>query len=142
MTAQWFKPLTRVPDSLYLGIVKSYAARPVDKDGVRPPQRYYFHKVEVKDPKTQTLSGAVERIIRREVVKNIIRHLMVEKEETSPGSMNEFFGLSISKYFPGGIVQLQQFGSLLDPIIKSKWARPKVKNVSELDDIHDIIPAT
>ena len=86
------------------------------------------------------LSGAVERIICREVVKNIICHLMVEKGEASPGSMDEFFGLSILKYFPGRIVQLQQFGSLLDPVTKSKWARPEVKNVSELDDIHDIIP--
>ena len=37
MTAQWFKPLIKVPDSLYLGVVKSYAARIVDEDGISPP---------------------------------------------------------------------------------------------------------
>ena len=29
----------------------------------------------------------------------------------------------------------------MDPVTKSKWATPEVKNVSELDDIHNIILA-
>lgn len=141
ITPQWFKPLTRIPDSLYLGIIKSCAAKAVRPDGIRPPQKYYFDGVEVKDPKSQTLSGAVERIMGREAVKNMIRYLMVENGAASLRSTEEFFVLSVSKYFPGGLEQLQDFGTIVSPITKTKWAAPEVKNVSELDDIRDLIPA-
>ena len=79
MATNWFKPFTRVPDSLYLRVAKACAAKAVGTDDKRPPQTYYFDGVNVKDPNAPTVDGLVERIMCRKAVKNMIRFLMVRR---------------------------------------------------------------
>lgn len=140
MTQNWLRPLSRVPDSYYLQLAKSSAANPVGEDGRRPRQAYYFNGVKDRNPESRTVAGVVERIVRREAARNTIRWLMVDNNECSPNSMEDFFRISIQKYIPQGISQLDGFGKLLDSDTKAKWAAPVREKVSKLNDISNLIP--
>ena len=76
----------------------------------------------------------------RKAVKNMIRFLMVKKKEESPSSVQDFFGLSVKKYFPDGMEQLQHFSTMLNLKAKAKWAAPELQNVIDLEEIGNLIP--
>lgn len=71
---------------------------------------------------------------------NIIRWLMVDNKECSPNSMEEFFRISIMKYFPRGKEQVYTLAKHLDALIKAAWAAPVRGKVSKLEDIVHLIP--
>jgi hypothetical protein len=66
----WLRPLSRVPKQQYLHLAKDMAARHV-VDGRRPRQKYYFDGARSIAPKKHTLAWMVDRIQRREVVRNV-----------------------------------------------------------------------
>ena len=109
-------------------------------DGKRPPQTYYFEGVNAKDPNAPIVDGLVEQIMCRKAVKNMIRFLMVKKKEESPSSVQDFFGLSVKKYIPNEMEQLQYFGTILNSKAKAKWAAPELQNVIDLEEIGNLIP--
>ena len=64
---------------------------------------------------------------------------MVKKKEESPSSVQDFFGLSVKKYFPDGMQQLQHFDTMLNSKTKAKWAAPELQNVIDLEQIGSLI---
>lgn len=140
MTSNWLRPLTLIPDAQYLQLVQSCAAKPVGEDGRRPRQRYYFNGVKDTLPASNTIKGAVDQYRRREAVMNAIRWLMVENKECSPNSMDEFFRISINKYFAGRSKKISEFGELLDAATITAWTAPVRAKVSKLADIGHLIP--
>lgn len=142
MTMYWLRPLNVVPQSAYLRLVKSCAAKPVGEDSRRPRQSYYFHAIKDASRDPRTIAGAVDRIMRQEAVANITRWLMVSNKECSPNSMEEFFHISVRKYFPGGKEQIDAFGKDLAKDTKAAWAKPTREKVSKLADISELIPTS
>lgn len=140
MTQNWLRPLSRIPHGYYLRLVQACAAKPVGEDGRRPRQQYYFNGVNDPIPESNTLKGALDRYQRREAVMNAIRWLMVENNECSPCSMDEFFRIPIKKYFARGSKQITDFGKLLDVATRAAWNAPIRANVSKLADIGHLIP--
>ena len=124
MNAHWLRPLGRLSDLYHFEVAKACTAKTIGEDGRRPRQALYFNGVKDQNPRTRTLAGVCERIMRREAVMNTIRWLMVENKESSPNSMEEFFRISVRKYLPGGKDQLDRFAELLDSKTKTKWGAP------------------
>jgi hypothetical protein len=140
MTQNWLRPLSRIPDSYYLQLVQSCTAKPLGTNGQRPCQEYYFNGVDDKNPQRHTIAFAVDRFQREEAVMNIIRWLMVDNKESSPNSMEEFFRISIMKYFPRGKGQVNTLAKHLDTLTKAAWAAPIRGKVSKLENIVNLIP--
>jgi hypothetical protein len=119
----WLTPLSRVPKQQYLHLAKDMAARPV-MDGRQPLQKYYFDGARAVAPKKHTLAWVVDRIQRREAIRNALRWLIVKSREERPTSMTEFFTIDVGRFGREGQKQLQVFGNTVDRKMQNAWAVP------------------
>jgi hypothetical protein len=97
MERLWLRPLSRVPKKQYLKLAKKTAARPIE-EGMRPRQKYFFNLVASLTPKKKTLAWMVDRIQRREAVRNAFRWLTIRFEGWEPQSMTEFFAINVDRF--------------------------------------------
>jgi hypothetical protein len=108
MERLWLRPLSRVPKKQYLKLTKKMAARPIEQ-GMRPRQKYFFNLAASLTSKKKTLAWVVvlvDRIQRREAVRNAFRWLTVCSEEQEPQSMTEFFAINVDRFAGSGQKQL------------------------------------
>ena len=79
MYVLWLRPLLRVLKKQYLKLAKKMAARPIE-EGTRPRQNYFFDQAASQIPKKKTLAWVVDRIQRREVIRNAFQWLTIRSE--------------------------------------------------------------
>jgi hypothetical protein len=113
MERLWLRPLSRVPKKHYLKLAQKTAARPIE-EGMRPRQKYFFNNAESIPPKKNTLGWVVDRIQRREAVRNAFRWLTVRLEGRQSISMTDFFAINVDRFGGTGQEQLQVFGAAID----------------------------
>jgi hypothetical protein len=138
MERLWLRPLSRVPKKQYLKLAKKMVARPIEQ-GTRPHQKYFFNLAASLTPKKKTLAWVVDRIQRREAVRNVFRWLTVCSEGQEPQSMTEFFAINVDRFAGPGQKQLQVFGASVDKRIQIAWAAPSVKSVTMLERVQHFI---
>jgi hypothetical protein len=83
MERLWLRPLSRVPKKQYLKLAKKMAARPIEQV-TRPRQKYFFNLAASLTPKKKTLAWVVDRIQRREAVRNTFWWLVVCSKGQEP----------------------------------------------------------
>jgi hypothetical protein len=101
MERLWLRPLSRVPKKQYLKLAKKLAARLIEQ-GTRPRQKYFFNLAASITPKKKTLAWVVDRIQRREAVRNAKQWLTVCSEGQEPQSMTEFFAINVDRFVGPG----------------------------------------
>jgi hypothetical protein len=119
MERLWLRPLSRVPKKRYLKLAQKTAVRPIE-ESMRPRQKYFFNNAESIPPKKNTLGWVVDRIQRREAVRNAFRWLTVRLEGRQSISMTDFFAINKK--------------------MQTKWAAPIVKSVTTLERYESLIP--
>jgi hypothetical protein len=134
----WLRPLSRVPKKQYLKLAKKMATRPIEQ-GMRPRQKYFFNLAAFLTPKKKTLAWVVDRIQRREAIRNAFRWLTVRSEGREPQSMTEFFAINVNKFAGPGQKQLQVFGASVDKKMQITWVAPSVKLVTMLERVQHLI---
>jgi hypothetical protein len=97
MERLWLRPLSRVPKKQYLKLVKKMAVRPIEQ-GTPPRQKYFFNLAAFLTSKKKTLAWVVDRIQRREAIRNAFRWLTVRSEGREPKSMTEFFAINVNRF--------------------------------------------
>jgi hypothetical protein len=139
MERLWLRPLSRVPKQQYFRLAQELAAKPI-VDGRRQSQKYYFNSATSTTPPKRTLAWVVDRIQRREAVRNAIRWLMVQSQKEPPGSLSEFFTIDVERFGREGARQFQVLGETIDKSMKKAWATPSVRSVSGLQKLEVLIP--
>lgn len=139
MERLWLRPLSRVPKQQYFRLAQELAAKPI-VDGRRQSQKYYFNSATSTTPPKRTLAWVVDRIQRREAVRNAIRWLMVQSQKEPPGSLSEFFTIDVERFGREGARQFQVLGEAIDKSMKKAWATPSVRSVSGLQKLEVLIP--
>jgi hypothetical protein len=119
-------------------VVAEMAARMIEQ-GTRPCQKYFFNLVASLTPKKKTLAWVVDRIQRREAVRNAFRWLTVCSEGREPQSITEFFAINVDRFAGPGQKQLQVFGASVDKKMQIVWATPSVKSVIMLESVQHLI---
>jgi hypothetical protein len=71
MERLWLRSLSRISKQQYLYLAKDMVARPI-VDGRQPLQKYYFDGAKAIAPKKHILAWVVDRIQRREAVRNAL----------------------------------------------------------------------
>ena len=69
MYVLWLRPLSRVLKKQYLKLGKKMAASSIE-EGTRPHQNYFFDHAASQTPKKKTLAWMMDRIQRREAIRN------------------------------------------------------------------------
>jgi hypothetical protein len=69
---------------------------------MRPRHKYFFDQAASLTPKKKTLAWVVDRIQRRETVRNAFRWLTVCSEGWEPQSMTEFFAINMDRFVGPG----------------------------------------
>jgi hypothetical protein len=138
MERLWLRSLSRVPKKQYLKLAKKMAARPIEQ-GTQPRQKYFFNLAASLTPKKKTLVWMVDRIQRREAVRNAFRWLTVCSEGQEPQSMIEFFAINVDRFAGPGKKQLQVFGASVDKKMQIAWATPSVKSMTMLERVQHLI---
>ena len=138
MVQSWFRPLTKVSRENYIRLAKQMEATNVI-EGRRESQKYYFNGTISKIPVKGTLSYVVDRLQRKDVVRNQIQFLMVQAGDETPSSMEEFFAIDTSRY---GGDQGRQFMMMRQTLMKDSktlWNAPIVKGVPSLRSFEHLI---
>jgi hypothetical protein len=138
MERLWLRPLSRVPKKQYLKLAKKMGARPIEQ-GMRPRQKYFFNHAASLTPKKKTLTWVVDRIQRREAVRNAFRWLTVCSKGREPQSMTEFFAINGDRFVGPGQKQLQVFGASVDKKMQIAWVAPSVKSMTMLERVQHLI---
>jgi hypothetical protein len=138
MERLWLRPLLRVPKKQYLKLAKKMAARPIEQ-GTRSCQKYFFNLATSLTLKKKTLAWVVDRIQRREAVRNAFWWLTVCSEGQESQSMTEFFAINVDRFAGPGQKQLQVFGASVDKKMQIAWAAPSVKSVTMLERVQHLI---
>ena len=117
---------------------KKMAARPI-KEGTQPRQNYFFDQSASQTPKKKTLAWVVDRIQRREAIRNAFRWLTIRLEGREPQSMTEFFAINVDRFAGLDQKQLQVFGTAVEKKMQIAWAALAMKLVNMLERIQHLI---
>ena len=138
MYVLWLRPLSKVRKKQYLKLAKKMAVCPIEED-TRPRQNYFFDQAASQTLKKKTLAWVVDRIQRREAIRNAFRWLTICSEGWEPQSMIEFFVINVERFARPSQKQLQVFGAAVDKKMQIAWATLAVKSVTMLERVQHLI---